>query len=54
VKAGASQTFSIKPKFLYRISSVTVDGKSVGAVSSYTFANVNGNHTIQATFRRKW
>jgi hypothetical protein len=29
---------------------VTVDGSSVGAVTSYTFPPVNANHTITATF----
>ena len=32
---------------------VLVDGKSVGAVSTYTFENVVDNHTIHATFARK-
>ncbi|MGC8490568.1 MAG: PKD domain-containing protein, partial [Syntrophobacteraceae bacterium] len=32
------------------ISSVTVDGTSAGAVSSYTFSNVTANHTITASF----
>ncbi len=30
---------------------MTVDGNSVGAVSTYTFDNVTSNHTIFATFR---
>src|SRR5207249_1980489 len=34
----------------YHISDVTVDGASVGAVSSYTFTNVTANHTIAAAF----
>src|SRR5207249_5408827 len=29
---------------------VTVDGVSVGAVTSYTFSNVTADHTIAATF----
>jgi hypothetical protein len=29
---------------------VTVDGASVGAVTTYTFTNVTANHTIAATF----
>jgi hypothetical protein len=53
VKAGASQTFRIKAGPRYRISSIIVDGTSVGAVSSYTFRNVNANHTIHATFSTK-
>jgi fibronectin type 3 domain-containing protein len=53
VQAGASRTFTISPASRYRISSVTVDGASKGAVSSYTFSNVNAPHTISATFRRR-
>ena len=32
------------------MANVTVDGTSVGAVTSYTFSNVTANHTIAATF----
>ena len=31
---------------------VLVDGKSVGAVSTYTFEKVNANHTISASFEK--
>ena len=50
VNYGASQTFSITPATGYTVGGVTVDGASVGAVSSYTFSNVTGNHTIGASF----
>lgn len=50
VVQGGNQTFSITPSSGYQISSVTVDGSSVGAVSSYTFSNVTANHTISASF----
>ena len=50
VNQGASQTFTISPNSGYQIASVTVDGTSVGAVSTYTFTNVTANHTIAATF----
>jgi hypothetical protein len=50
VLAGASQTFTITASPGYTIGNVTVDGVSVGAVSSYTFNNVNTIHTISATF----
>ncbi len=53
VASGANQSFSISPNRGYRISNVTVDGRSVGAVSSYTFTNVTANHTIAATFARR-
>jgi hypothetical protein len=47
---GASRTFTITPNAGYRVSDVRVDGSSVGAVTSYTFSNVQANHTISATF----
>ena len=54
VSQGGSKTFTIKPKTGYRIAGVMVDGKSVGAIASYTFRNVTANHTISATFKRWW
>lgn len=50
VKRGDDQTFSINPINGYRISDVIIDGKSVGAVSTYTFDSVKANHTIQVKF----
>ena len=47
---GDSKTFSITPSSGYKISSVKVDGASVGAVSSYTFSNITSGHTISAEF----
>ena len=47
---GSSQTFTMTPNTGYRVASVTVDGTSVGAVSSYTFSNVTATHTLSATF----
>ncbi|MDR1061652.1 MAG: S-layer homology domain-containing protein, partial [Clostridiales bacterium] len=52
VAAGASQTFKITPKAGYSISSVTVDGKSVGAAGEYQFKNVAGDHSISAAFKK--
>mgnify|MGYP000878428993 FL=1 len=53
VPKGESKTFAITPDSGYHIKDVLVDGKSVGAVSTYTFENVVDNHTIHATFARK-
>jgi hypothetical protein len=50
VNQGGSQSFTITPCIGYAISAVTVDGASVGAVSTYQFTNVQANHTIQAAF----
>lgn len=52
VTAGADKAFTITADAGYHISDVTVDGVSKGAVSSYTFENVQANHTIHATFAK--
>ena len=52
VKRGNDQTFVINPINGYRIADVIVDGKSVGAVSLYTFENVRANHTIEVVFTK--
>ena len=51
VAYGGSQTYTISPASGYDIERVTVDGANKGAVSSYTFSNVTGAHTISATFK---
>jgi hypothetical protein len=50
VNCGASQSFTITPNSCYSIQNVLVDGVSQGAISSFTFSNVQANHTISATF----
>src|SRR5208337_4439922 len=50
VISGANQSFTISPAANYKISGVKVDGKSIGAVSSYTFTDVSAHHTIAVTF----
>lgn len=50
VEQGQNQTFGIFPNANYSIQDVLVDGYSVGAVSTYTFNNVQDDHTIYATF----
>jgi hypothetical protein len=52
VNSGASQTFTFTPAGGYQVATVTVDGASVGAASSYTFSNVTASHTISVTFAR--
>jgi hypothetical protein len=46
-----SKTYTIQPSSGYKVKSVLVDGVNVGAVTSYTFSNVSGNHTIKAEFQ---
>ena len=50
VSEGGSQSYTISPNSCFAIADVTVDGVSVGVVSSYTFSNVTSNHSISATF----
>ncbi len=50
VAYAGSQDFVISPDPHYRIGDVLVDGASVGAVSSYSFADVASSHTIAASF----
>jgi len=50
VNKGLNKLFIITPTVFYSIADVLVDSVSVGAVASYTFANVTDNHTISATF----
>jgi hypothetical protein len=49
---GSDISFSIKANSGYQIADVKVDNASVGAVSSYKFTNVSGDHIITATFQR--
>jgi len=51
VYEGDSRTFTISPSTGYEIQDVTVDGQSQGAKTSYSFTNINANHTISATFK---
>ena len=51
VTQGANQSFKISAKPLYKISKVTINGKSIGAVKTYSFVNVQANGTISATFK---
>ncbi|HEX7608393.1 MAG TPA: amidase domain-containing protein [Candidatus Cryosericum sp.] len=50
VNQGSSQTFTISASSGYHIAGVSVDGVSQGAISSYTFPNVQASHTIVASF----
>ena len=50
VREGRDQTFTITPDKGYAVSHVKIDGKSIGAVKSYTFENVSRTHTIEVIF----
>ncbi len=53
VPSGEDFTFTITPDGCYNIKDVQVDGKSKGAISTYTFENVTDDHTIHADFQIK-
>ncbi len=50
VAAGGGQDYAITPNVGYEVANVLVNGSSVGPVSSYSFANVQADATIQALF----
>ena len=50
VVAGANHGFSITPDACYAVADVKVDNVSQGPVISYEFTNVQGDHTITASF----
>ena len=52
VREGRDQTFTITPDKGYAVANVKIDGKSIGAVKSYTFENVRRTHTIEVIFTK--
>nr|MCR4589287.1 InlB B-repeat-containing protein [Lachnospiraceae bacterium] len=53
VTEGNSITYTMAPDNGYAVLAVAVDGKQIGAVSSYTFEKVTGDHTIAVAFAPK-
>lgn len=52
VQEGGSVTYQIVPNTNYTVKNVSVDGKNIGAVGSYTFNKIGNNHTITVTFEK--
>ena len=52
VREDRDQTFTITPDKGYAVANVKIDGKSIGAVKSYTFENVSRTHTIEVIFMK--
>jgi len=52
VAYGKSKTFKIVPDEGYGVADVKVDGVSQGKIAKYTFTNVTGPHTLEATFKK--
>jgi uncharacterized repeat protein (TIGR02543 family) len=52
VNVGGSHTFTFQPNAGYEVDRVTVDGSNVSfSGNTYTFNNVQANHTISVTFK---
>ncbi len=47
---GKTVSYTISPKKGYIIQGVEIDGVQYGAITSFTFANLDGNHRITASF----
>lgn len=52
IEKGKNVVYAISPNQDYHIKDVVVDGKSVGAVTTYTFYDLNADHTIVANFEK--
>ena len=52
VREGRDQPFTITPDKGYAVANVKIDGKSIGAVKSYTFENVSRTQTIEVIFMK--
>jgi carbonic anhydrase/acetyltransferase-like protein (isoleucine patch superfamily) len=50
VPAGGSATFAVRPDAGFAVQNLSVDGVSLGSVSSHTFTDVAANHVISAAF----
>lgn len=52
IREGRNQTCTITPDEGYAVANVKIDGKSIGAVKSYTFENISRAHTIEVIFMK--
>lgn len=50
VNYGTNYTVKFVPKAGYKIKAITVDGKKIKLVNSYTFKNIKKSHTVKVTF----
>ena len=53
ITCSSDKMFSFTPDICFEVADVLVDGFPVGALSSYSFLNVQASHTIDVSFRRK-
>lgn len=52
VNPGGSKGYTATPSAGYRVASLVVDGRDLGAKGAHTFSDVQADHTIKATFAR--
>ncbi len=50
VAPGQDQAFTIRPAVGYLVSSLVIDNDAADPATSYTFHNVQGDHSIRAFF----
>ena len=53
VAEGGSVSVTITPKDGYEVATLVIDGTTVLPLTSYSFMNVDSNHTLYVTFREK-
>lgn len=53
MEEGGSVSFTITPKEGYEVATLVIDGTTVLPLTSYSFMNVDSNHTLYVTFREK-
>ena len=53
VAEGGSVSFTITPKDGYEVATLVIDGTTVLPLTSYSFMNVDSNHTLYVTFSEK-
>ena len=53
VNQGASQSFTFTPDPGYEIDEVLIDGVSIGVVTTYTFTDIDQDHTLYAVFTQQ-
>ena len=50
VSEGSEISYVVIPQEGYAVNTLYIDGKAMGAISSYSFSDVKGDHTISADF----
>ncbi len=50
IASGGSQAYAITPSSGYEVATLLIDSAPITATTTYTFTNIQANHTISATF----